>query len=409
MDVRPSCAIIGAGPAGSAAAGLLARAGWEVTIFEKARFPRAKVCGEFISPAATDLLEAMICARDLEGLGARRCGEVAIEAGAGETRWRMPRAGWALSRGALDQALLERAREAGARVMAPAIVRAVRYGGAGVIVRADGAGATGELRADIVIHADGFGRHDPAGSVPIDTRLVAFKRHFQRDPEPGVVRLRSEPGAYIGTIDVEGGLSTCAWVTRRVPPPSRGAVAQRSSELQARAAGAFGSRTSEAAGSGGTDCDSGGRLRHAPPGRWGYPFGPPGRGGYLLAPLACPVPRSGYIAPGHPRSFRIGNAAAAVDPVGGEGIGLALWSARALADVLGDGDASGGALARAQAEFARRYRARLRTRLPACRLAAEALMRPAVARALRPTLDLGAMGPWYRLTGKPGRADTVRA
>ncbi len=397
MDVRPSCAIIGAGPAGSAAAGLLSRAGWEVTIFEKARFPRAKVCGEFISPAATDLLEALICARDLEGLGAQRCGEVAIEAGAGQTRWRMPRAGWALSRGALDQALLERAREAGARVMAPAIVRAVRYGGEGVIVRADGGGG-GEVGCDIVIHADGAGRHDPAGPVPCDRRLVAFKRQYRAEaPDPGVVRLRAARGAYIGRLDVEGGWSTCALVARRDWVARRSAADRVNPQTAGDGVLRMLTEPTPAGGRGRPDSRRGAA---------GHPGGhPAGDAGWL----ACPVARSGYVAPGHARSFRIGNAAAAVDPVGGEGIGLALWSARALVDVLGDGDVSSGALARAQAEFGRRYRARLRMRLPACRLAAEAMMRPALARALRPTLDLGAMGPWYRLTGKPGRADTVRA
>ena len=37
--------IIGAGPAGSSAAILLARAGWSVALIEKQRFPRRKVCG----------------------------------------------------------------------------------------------------------------------------------------------------------------------------------------------------------------------------------------------------------------------------------------------------------------------------------------------------------------------------
>ena len=379
--MRRSCAIIGAGPAGSTAGALLARARWRVDIFEKSRFPRAKVCGEFISPAATDLLESLICARELEGLGAQRCAGVAIEAGGREVRWRLPRAGWALSRGALDAALLARAAEAGARVHSPAIVRAVRYEADGVVVVADGApdggecaaGGAGrrerfELRADIVIHADGFGRHDPAGCVPVDTRLVAFKRHFRRAAEPGVVRLRSQAGAYIGFIDVEGGLSTCAWVARR---SAAGRVAPRAPAGVAR------SRPED---------------EGAPAGGRGYPL------------LACPMARSGYIAPGHVRSFRIGNAAAAVDPVGGEGIGLALWSAATLAGLLAEAEPDGDALRHVQRQFGRLYRARLRTRLPACRLAAETLMRPRLAGAVRPALELGAIGPWSRLTGKPGRA-----
>src|SRR5262245_14089568 len=48
--------IVGAGPAGSAAALLLARAGWSVALIEKAEFPRRKVCGEFISATSLPLL-----------------------------------------------------------------------------------------------------------------------------------------------------------------------------------------------------------------------------------------------------------------------------------------------------------------------------------------------------------------
>ena len=41
--------IVGAGPAGSTAAILLARAGWRVALVERQTFPRRKVCGECIA------------------------------------------------------------------------------------------------------------------------------------------------------------------------------------------------------------------------------------------------------------------------------------------------------------------------------------------------------------------------
>jgi len=41
--------VIGAGPAGSTIASLLAKIGWSVAIVEKSPFPRRKVCGEYLS------------------------------------------------------------------------------------------------------------------------------------------------------------------------------------------------------------------------------------------------------------------------------------------------------------------------------------------------------------------------
>tara|TARA_B100000315_G_scaffold258930_1_gene312820 strand:+ start:1862 stop:3136 length:1275 start_codon:yes stop_codon:yes gene_type:complete len=51
--------IIGAGPAGTATALLLKKMGYEVILLEQAKFPRDKVCGEFISPAADSILNEL--------------------------------------------------------------------------------------------------------------------------------------------------------------------------------------------------------------------------------------------------------------------------------------------------------------------------------------------------------------
>ena len=48
--------VIGAGPAGSATALFLARAGCEVTLLDRAVFPRDKPCGEYLTPGAVNLL-----------------------------------------------------------------------------------------------------------------------------------------------------------------------------------------------------------------------------------------------------------------------------------------------------------------------------------------------------------------
>ena len=69
--------IIGAGPAGSMAALLLARAGLPVTLVEQSQFPRDKVCGECISADGWDVLDRAGLTGELIDAGeARRLGLV---------------------------------------------------------------------------------------------------------------------------------------------------------------------------------------------------------------------------------------------------------------------------------------------------------------------------------------------
>ena len=51
--------VVGAGPAGAAAAILLAEHGVSVRLIDRARFPRSKICGEYLSPEAPLLLDRL--------------------------------------------------------------------------------------------------------------------------------------------------------------------------------------------------------------------------------------------------------------------------------------------------------------------------------------------------------------
>ncbi|MEO0512642.1 MAG: FAD-dependent oxidoreductase [Planctomycetota bacterium] len=359
--------IIGAGPAGSAAAGFLARARCEVVVVEPKTFPRVKVCGEFVSPAATDVLESLIPPIELVALGGRRVRELVLERGGEERVFDMPTPAWALSRATLDEALAERAVESGATYRFGVGVKRIDWSDgdrhAGIVELTDGS----TLGAHSVIHADGSGRFDPAGATKKIRGVVGHKCHLHVPGGVDGIRMRgatdASRGSYVGLIGVERGLATCALVAGK-----QHIVRHRG------------------------DADS--MLRALWPG-----YDPAWREGPWLS---CGVARSPYVRPGHPCSLRIGNAAAAVDPVGGEGIGLALWSGRETARSL----LACSTVAGAEQMLRQAYRRRLRTRAPACRWAAEVMMRPRAFAAAWNVLQLPGVSiePWYRLTGKPSAA-----
>src|SRR5213076_1827655 len=107
--------VIGAGPAGSTSARLLAQAGWSVALVEKSRFPRRKVCGEFISATTMPVLRACGVA---EVFAAN-----AMLAAPAQGHW-----GRALGREHLDLMLRDAAMAAGAVLLQPAEAVELRRG-----------------------------------------------------------------------------------------------------------------------------------------------------------------------------------------------------------------------------------------------------------------------------------------
>lgn len=149
--------VVGGGPAGAAAAIALARAGREVVLVDKARFPRDKCCGDGLT---TDAL------RLLEGLGLdpatlpswQRVDDVIVRSPSGRVEtFPLPRGAGTFAavarREELDAALVDLARGAGAKVLDGHACVGASVADDRVVLDVDG---VGELRARYAVGADGM-------------------------------------------------------------------------------------------------------------------------------------------------------------------------------------------------------------------------------------------------------------
>ena len=99
--IEADVTIVGAGPAGSTLAALLAGAGLRVVLADKARFPRDKVCGEFLSYDALPLLDWLEVTPILEAAGATRISRCRIVGSARQYEFALPVEARGVSRSAV--------------------------------------------------------------------------------------------------------------------------------------------------------------------------------------------------------------------------------------------------------------------------------------------------------------------
>ncbi len=304
--------IVGAGPAGSAAAATLATTGRRVLVLEKDRFPRAKVCGEFLSGNARADLGRLGVLADIEA-GAERIERGFLHLPRGRSvPFELPTSGLGISRSRLDSLLARRAAELGAEVRHGARVTSIDPGtGSEFRVRFTADGREHTLETGSVIGAwgrwaaldRGLKRRFLAGP----SRFFGWSRDFVGGERlAGQVHLFLFPGGYCGLSRVEDGVTNLA-----------GVISERA---RRRLDGGWDAVVAHARRSSAAFDGAMANLREGP-------------GEFLgVGPVFFTVK-----PPVENRMLMVGDAAGVIDPFSGEGQAAALRSGILAAEILSRG------------------------------------------------------------------------
>ena len=226
MTERWDAVVVGGGPAGATTALLLARAGASVLLLDRATFPRDKPCSEYLSPAATTILERLgdgILAT-VEGVTHARLYGMKVIAPSGATACGRfiggPRPySFAMPRTTFDTILLAAAARAGVRVREGVFVEDLVWEGgrvAGVVTRSSHGPQRATSRSRVVVGADGL-RSVVARRLGLVRRSpperIAFTAHVADVAGvDGVGELHVSDRGYVGLGPVGGGITTVALV-----------------------------------------------------------------------------------------------------------------------------------------------------------------------------------------------------
>lgn len=391
--------IIGGGPAGTSAAIHLAASGARVLLAEQKKFPREKLCGEFISPECLEHFARLGVLERMTLAGGAQVSQTVFFAPSGRSLT-VPSAWFGgalgalgLSRAEMDARLLARARDVGVHVvenasLAGVVVEGVRVAGVRLHVAGEGVceyrsrvsiDATGRQRT-VARHAarelnsggGGDGRH--VGESRARASLVAFKAHLEdARGEARTCEIYFYRGGYGGLSPVEGGLSNLCFIARARDVRERGSDAERvMREVLMRNRRA--ARTLESA-----------RART----RWlGVAIESFGR--------HAPAPAPGLLA--------VGDAASFIDPFTGSGMLMALESgelaARAVSHWLSESQRARAPFDALARDYGDAYAERFHARLRLC----SALRRAAFAPPQFAELAVVALGTSERLRRSLARA-----
>ena len=214
--------IAGAGPAGTSAAIHLATSGLKVLLVEQKKFPRPKLCGEFISPECQQHFEKLGVAREIICSDPAPIDQTVFYSSRGHhvsvpSNWFGERMALGLSRAVMDDVLLRRAARAGVDVIEGANVIGPRINTDfvhGLKVRSER--GEEEFEAPLTIDATGRARilaRKTNHSHKQKPKLIAFKAHFRNTRvAPGACEIYFYRGGYGGLSSIEAGESNLCFI-----------------------------------------------------------------------------------------------------------------------------------------------------------------------------------------------------
>jgi geranylgeranyl reductase family protein len=310
--------VVGAGPAGSTAACILARRGLHVLLLDRKTFPRDKICGDGFPPGSIEIFNSLGLGDKIRAAGFYPIHGIRLGSPSGrtwETSFQPKRDGaqfYIAPRVQLDAIVQAHAVEYGARFLQANVRGALVEDGRVVGVRASVNGSDTEFTSHVVIGADGatsvIGRAlRPNGKRPEKSRSVAVRAYVD-----GIETLPYRVEFYFYKRLVPG----YGWIFPLGPKRANVGVLMRADKMRES------NTTLEGLLDWFMDIPSI-RERLAP--------------GYIRQPTAAWQLANGTHKP-EQKSFDgallVGDAAALVDPLTGEGIRSALLSATLAADVV---------------------------------------------------------------------------
>jgi len=198
--------VAGAGPAGSACAITAARAGARVLLLEKDRFPRHKVCGEFVSSESLELLSGLLGGSPLASCTVVDSARFIVD-GKSLALPVFP-AAQSIPRFELDARMFSAVRQAGASAREGATILNVQRGQPFVVTTAERS-----FTARAVINATGRWSKLTQFEVTGKTKWLGLKAHFSEAAPPSSVDLYFFPGGYCGVTPVDANsVNACAMV-----------------------------------------------------------------------------------------------------------------------------------------------------------------------------------------------------